>query len=138
MGKKFRNFFIVVLIICSFIGMSYYIYTTYSEIDITPEYEIKRTESTIPAETVENVEQQSQTIADILENVSQSVVGISRIKSHSNSIFSSKGSVDELGLGTGIIVSSNGYILSNCHVTGETLATCYVTLENGYTYKILL
>ena len=72
---------------------------------------------------------------DMVENVSQSVVGISKIKSHSNSIFSSNSSINELGLGTGIIVSSNGYILSNCHVTGETLSTCYITLENGYTYE---
>lgn len=135
MAKKIRNFSIIVLILCAFIGVSYYFYTTYMEIDITPEYEIKRTESTIPVETVENIEQESQTIADVLEKVSQSVVGISRIKSHSNSIFSSTGSIDELGLGTGIIVSNNGYILSNCHVTGETLSTCYVTLENGYTYE---
>ena len=28
-------------------------------------------------------------------------------------------SEDQLGLGTGVIVSSNGYILSNYHVTGE-------------------
>ena len=135
MAKKIRNFSIVVLIICTLISASYYFYTTYMEIDITPEYEISRVESTIPLQTVENVERESQTVADVLEKVSQSVVGISRIKSHSNSIFSSNGSVDELGLGTGIIVSNNGYILSNCHVTGETFSTCYVTLENGYTYE---
>ena len=52
-----------------------------------------------------------------------------------NSIFSSTGSYNELGLGTGIIVSSNGYILSNCHVTGEKSSTCYIILENGYTYE---
>lgn len=135
MSKKIRNFSFSILVISILIGIAYYFYTTYMQIDITPEYEIKRTESTIPAETVENIEQESQTIADVLEKVSQSVVGISRIKSHSNSIFSSNGSYNELGLGTGIIVSNNGYILSNCHVTGETLSTCYVTLENGYTYE---
>lgn len=135
MAKKIRNFFILVLIICCLVGIAYYLYTTYTKIDITPEYEIKRTGSTIQAETVENVEQESKTIADILEKVSQSVVGISKIKSRSNSIFSSTGSYNDLGLGTGIIVSSNGYILSNCHVTGEKLSTCYVTLENGYTYE---
>ena len=84
---------------------------------------------------MENIEQQTKTIADVLENVSQSVVGISKIKTHSNSIFSSNGSYNELGLGTGIIVSSNGYVLSNCHVTGEKLSSCYITLENGYTYE---
>ena len=135
MAKKIRNFSIFTLIICALVGLAYYFYTTYMEIDITPHYEISRTESTHPLETVENVEQQSQTVADVLEEVSQSVVGISRIKSHSNSIFSSSGSYNELGLGTGIIVSNNGYILSNCHVTGEELSTCYVTLENGYTYE---
>ena len=134
MIKKIRNFSITILIIAVLIGVSYYFYTTYMGIDITPEYEIKRTESTVQAQTVENIEQESQTIANVLEKVSQSVVGISKIKSHSNSIFSSSGSYNELGLGTGIIVSSNGYILSNCHVTGEKLSTCYVTLENGYTY----
>lgn len=132
---RIRNFFIFILIISALVGAGYYFYTTYMEIDITPNYEISRTESTIPLQTVENVEQQSQTVADVLENVSQSVVGISRIKSHSNSVFSSNGSYNELGLGTGIIVSSNGYILSNCHVTGEELSTCYITLENGYTYE---
>ena len=135
MAKKIRNFSIITLIICALIGVSYYFYTTYMQIDISPEYEFKRTESTVQLQTVENVEQESKTIADVLEKVSQSVVGISRIKSHSNSIFSSTGSYNELGLGTGIIVSNNGYILSNCHVTGEELSTCYITLENGYTYE---
>jgi len=135
MAKKIKNLVFIIFIISVLIGIAFYFYNTYSQIDITPEYEIKRTESTIPAETVENIEQESQTIADVLEKVSQSVVGISRIKSHSNSIFSSNGSYNELGLGTGIIISSNGYILSNCHVTGEELSTCYVTLENGYTYE---
>ena len=135
MAKKIRNLSFIVLIVCIFIGIAYYFYCTYKNIDITPEYNITRTESTIPVETVENIEQQSKTIADVLEKVSQSVVGISRIKSHSNAIFSSSGSIDELGLGTGMLVSSNGYILSNCHVTGEKFATCYVTLENGYTYE---
>ena len=36
-----------------------------------------------------------------------------------------------LGLGTGVIISQNGYILSNEHVTGQKLSTCYVTLEDG-------
>ena len=135
MKKLIRNFSIFTLIVCALIGVGYYLYTTYSEIEITPEYEINHTESTIQVQTVENIEQESKTIADVLEEVSQCVVGISRIKSHSNSIFSSNGSYNELGLGTGIIVSTNGYILSNCHVTGEQSSTCYITLENGYTYE---
>lgn len=135
MLKKVRNLLIITLIACAIIGVIYYFYSMYSQINIEPEYEIKRTESTIPLQTVENTYQESQTIADMLENVSKSVVGISRIKTHTNSIFSPKESINELGLGSGIIISNNGYILSNCHVTGEKSATCYITLENGYTYE---
>ena len=82
MLKKIRNFLILVLIICTLLGIAYYFYTTYKKIDITPEYEIKRTESTVPLQTVDNATQESQTIVDMLEKVSQSVVGISRIKTH--------------------------------------------------------
>ena len=133
--NKIKNFFTILLILFILAGVSYYIYSTYKKIDITPEYEIKRTESTIPLQTVENVTQESQSVADMLEKVSQCVVGISKIKTKSNSIFSSSNSINELGLGTGIIVSNNGYILSNCHVTGKKSSTCYITLENGYTYE---
>lgn len=133
--NKIKKFFTILLILFILAGVSYYIYSTYKKIDITPEYEIKRTESTIPLQTVENVTQESQSVSDMLEKVSQSVVGISKIKAKSNSIFSSSNSLNELGLGTGIIVSNNGYILSNCHVTGKKSSTCYITLENGYTYE---
>lgn len=47
----------------------------------------------------------------------------------------STASETELGLGTGVIVSSNGYILSNSHVTGEKYSTCYVTIEDKNTYR---
>ena len=103
MWKKIRNILIIILIVSVLAGISYYLYTTYTKIDITPEYEIKRTESTIPLQTVESATKESQSTADMLEKVSQSVVGISRIKTRTNSIFSSNGSINELGLGTGII-----------------------------------
>lgn len=132
---KIRNIILTFIVMLVLIGCAYFFYNTYNSIDITPQYEIKRTESTIDVQTVDNVIQNSTSISDMLEIVSNSIVGISKIKSRSNSIFSSNGSINELGLGTGVIVSSNGYILSNCHVTGEKYATCYITLENGYTYE---
>lgn len=135
MLKKFLRFLLILIVLCALIGFLYYCYITYNNINITPEYEIKRTESTILSPNVETIEENNKTISNVLEEVSQCVVGISKIKSHSGSIFSSDGSFSELGLGSGIIVSSNGYVLSNCHVTGEKLSTCYVTLENGYTYE---
>ena len=115
--------------------LSIYIYTTYSKIEIKSEnYEATKTQSTESAQTVEKVEEKSQTIADIIEETTKSVVGISKLKSAGNSILSNSNE-SELGLGTGIIVAENGYILSNAHVTGERYSKCYITLENGQNYE---
>lgn len=89
--------------------------------------------STIEEQTVESEEEKSQTIADMLEETTRKVVGISKLKDTGSSIFSSS-TENDLGLGTGIIVSTDGHILSNEHVTGSKYSKCYVTLENGNTY----
>lgn len=133
--NRIKNRILIILFAIVFIGLAYYVYITYNNINIVPEYDIKRLDTTTNLQTDNSISQNNQTIVNTLEKVSQAVVGISKIKSRSNSIFSSDGSIEELGLGTGILVSSNGYILSNCHVTGEELSTCYITLENGYTYE---
>ena len=41
----------------------------------------------------------------------------------------------KLGLGTGVIVSEDGYIITNEHVSGAKYSKCYVTLENGKEYQ---
>ena len=109
---------------------AYYLYNTYNNIEITSEYDVSKLNS---SNNEQSLAEKESNVSEMLEDVSSCVVGISKIKSHSNAIFSTS-SLNDLGIGTGIIVSDNGYILSNCHVTGEKLSTCYVTLENGYTY----
>ena len=59
---------------------------------------------------------------------------ISKIKNAGSTIFLND-SATSLGLGTGVIVSDNGYILTNEHVSGSKYGNCYVTLENGSTYN---
>ena len=114
--------------------LSIYIYTTYSKIEIKSEnYEATKTQSTESAQTVEKVEEKNKTIADIIEETTKSIVGISKLKNAGKSILSTSNEA-ELGLGTGIIISENGYILSNAHVTGEKYSKCYITLENGTNY----
>ena len=132
--KKNSKLFVVFLFILSLLYFGlYYIYVTYIDVKIEAEYEIQRTESTNYLQTVEEATEKNQTIADMIETVSSSVVGISKLRNNSSSIFSNNFS-SELGIGTGVIISSNGYILSNSHVTGEKYSSCYVTLENGNTY----
>ncbi len=136
--KKKKNKLINILISITFIILLsiivYYLYTTYRNIEIIDEYTVQKTSlSTEYEQTVESVEEKSKNIADVIENVTKSVCGISKLTTAGNSILSTA-TETELGLGTGIIVSSDGYILSNAHVTGEKYSTCYVTIEDGDTY----
>ena len=108
-----------------------FLYNTYANIEINQaDYKTERTISTANEQTVENVIENSEKISTMLEKAMGSVVGISKLKSNGNSIFSTSNE-DALGIGTGIIVTEDGYILSNEHVTGGKFSTCYITLESG-------
>lgn len=112
----------------------FYLYITYKNIEINPtNYEASRTLSTPDTQTVEETEEESKKVADVIEETTRKVVGISKLKNTGTSILS-KSTENELGLGTGMIVTEDGYILSNEHVTGNKYSKCYITLENGSTY----
>ena len=129
--KKVILTFIILLLAWIF---GFYLYTTYQNIEINPQnYETQKTQSTIQEQTVENVEENSKKVADVIEETTEKIVGISKLKNTGSSIFSNSDE-SELGLGTGIIVTSDGYILSNEHVTGSKYSKCYITLENGRNY----
>lgn len=70
----------------------------------------------------------------IIQDAVKSVVGISKLEQNGNSIFLTD-SQQKLGLGSGVILSENGYILTNQHVAGNKYGNCYVTLENGATHN---
>ena len=131
-GKKIITTTIIVFFLWIF---GFYIYVTYNNIEIyDSNYTTQRTESTIEEQTVEKAEAESKTVADVIEETVESVVGISKLKNAGTSIFSNS-TESQLGLGTGVIVTENGYILSNEHVTGSKYSKCYVTLENGNNYN---
>ncbi|MFQ9297272.1 MAG: S1C family serine protease [Clostridia bacterium] len=132
-NKKIKNTILALLIII-LLGISIYnIWLMYKNIEISNEYEGVRTSlSTNYAKNVDNSTDNSTQAVNMLETVTKSVVGISKLSSTGGSILNNIKS-DELGLGTGIIVSQDGYILSNSHVTGEKYSNCYVTVdENTY------
>lgn len=131
--KNNKIIIITILLMIAWFGI-FLLLNTYSRAQTnTSNYKTERLKSTDYAESVENIEQKSKNLADVIENVTKSVVGISKLKNTGNSILS-KSNESQLGLGTGVIVSSKGYILSNQHLTGERYSKCYVTLEDGRSF----
>lgn len=126
--KMIRNVIVAILLIFA----SFWIYKTYSKIDVQPEENIINIQRT--SQAIEEITQNDNKIEEMIEEANHSVVGISKIKNNGSSIFAKNG-VNQLGIGTGFIVSENGYIVTNEHVSGAKFSNCYVTLENGRTYN---
>ena len=73
-------------------------------------------------------------LQNLIENASYSIVGISKFNEKSTAIFA-QNSESKLGIGSGIILTSDGFILSNCETTGNVGENCFVNLKNGNTYQ---
>lgn len=64
--------------------------------------------------------------SDVAQSVLSTIVGV-------NSVFTQNGK-EVSSLGSGVVVTSDGYILTNQHVVTESPKTLSVTLENGKMY----
>ena len=129
--KTKRNIFIAFIIIVTTI-LIVSLVRLYSRIDISKSNEEIKVERTGTSST--NINENDESIENIIAETNYSVVGISKIEDVGDSVFS-ENAIEKLGLGTGIIVSSKGYIVTNMHVSGDKYSNCYVTLENGNSYK---
>ena len=129
--KTKRNIFIAFIIIVTTI-LIVSLVRLYSRIDISKSNEEIKVERTGTSST--NINENDESIENIIAETNYSVVGISKIEDVGDSVFS-ENAIEKLGLGTGIIVSSKGYIVTNMHVSGDKYSNCYMTLENGNSYK---
>ena len=100
------------------------LYDIYINIDVAPYENYVSVEKQAKEVSTEG----SDDISETLEIVSKSVVGISKITTNDPGIFSIN-SEKTLSLGSGIIVSDNGYILTNEHVSGNKYSKCYVSIQ---------
>ena len=75
---------------------------------------------------------EGEVVAQIAKDVSPSVVSIVVESTRQTSFF---GPVEQEGAGTGIIISKDGYVLTNKHVIGESATKVNVVANDGTTYE---
>ena len=129
--KKIKYIFKKLLVILLIASISIFLYQVFMELKKSSTNEETYGTKLSADEELEN---KTYDTSSIIERASKTVVGISKIRNIGSSAFLSD-STEDLGLGTGIIVSKKGYILTNQHVVGENEKSCYVTIENGKNYK---
>lgn len=134
--QRIKNYFLSVIICVLLVFITALLYLLYQNIYLpnTSMLTPQKVEGTRTSQTIEQAQQEDKTVTQVLEEINECVVGISKLKDTGNTIFLENGSTS-LGLGTGMIVTENGYILTNEHVSGAKYTTCYVTLPNGKNYK---
>ena len=91
-------------------------------------------QSRLPAQpnTQKSADPPVSQIAGVAQNAIPSVVGISVLKADSGSVFD-KSPAQNWGVGTGIIASTKGYIITNYHVAGGLNKRIVISLSDGRT-----
>ena len=130
---KTKEYIKTIIIVILLAIISVLLYNMYINIDIS-NYETSEYKSSKIQQTANVEETTTQDVTNVIEKASESVVGISKLQDNGSSIFL-KNSTSELAIGTGIIISEDGYILTNQHVSGNKYSTSYVTLPNGKEYN---
>lgn len=131
---RLKRFFMLVLLMILVSIFSILLYRMYEGIDVYAGEEESYKVQLMAQQTEVTQKEKEKDITEKINEITSSVVGISKIKNMGTSIFLND-SANQLGLGTGVIVSDNGYILTNEHVSGGKYSNCYVTLENGKNYN---
>lgn len=129
--NKIRNFILILFLIIATAAISILVYSMYVGIEVNY---IKEPYSAEKISASNVIEEEKTEITETLKKVTSSVVGISKMQNIGSAIFVD-GATAKLGIGTGVIVSENGYILTNQHVSGDKYSNCYITLENGKSYN---
>lgn len=129
--KKTKTMLIIVVIAICVGVISYKLFQMYTGIEVKDFNSVEAEKLSV---TVGEKVQEDESISQMLGVATNSVVGISKLKNNGNIIFSNNG-VSEMGIGSGVIVSEKGYILTNEHVSGDKSSGCYVTFGDGKSYN---
>ena len=129
--SKLKKFVLIFLCLVTVSVGSIFIYSMYSRTEVK-DYNINPSASATRLYNDAVVEEND--INGTLEEVTRCVVGISKIKNKGTTALNLNAAAS-LGLGSGVVISENGYIVTNWHVAGDRFSTCYITLENGNVYN---
>lgn len=129
--EKLRNQFIIFVLLITIILL---LCVLIMKIDVPKVSGTVKTNYEAEKLSTRSAEKVEKDTSKIIKDVTKSVVGVSKLEQNGNTIFL-EDAEKTLGLGSGIILSDNGYILSNEHVSGGKYSNCFVTLENGKVYN---
>lgn len=129
--NKLKRFFLMFFSLVLVSVGSILLYSVYLKIEVK---EVTPIANTTATRLYNDAVVENEDIESSLEDITRSIVGISKIKNNGETLLDLNATKD-LGLGSGVIFSSNGYIITNWHVAGEKYSSCYITLENGGTYN---
>ena len=129
--RKAKKILIISLVLVLIIFGSFKLIQIYNDIEVE-EFNTVKAER-LSGEISEGSNTSSNNVVDMLEHTTNSVVGISKLKNNGDTVFLEDG-VTQMGIGSGVIISEQGYILTNEHVSGQKNSICYVTMEDGKNY----
>lgn len=106
--RRIRNYIVGVIMSILIVIIIALIYLLYQNIYLpnTNLFMPQKVEVTRTSQTVEEARQENKTITQVIQQVNECIVGISKLKNPGNTIFSEDGA-SKLGLGTGMIVTDN-------------------------------
>ena len=130
--SKAKKVFGILLLIFVVSVTSIFLYNMYLNINVKSDVENIDGAGTAIRLSAEKEEETN--ISNTLEDTTKCVVGISKLKNNGDNIFE-KNATKNLSLGTGTLISDNGYIVTNWHLAGNKYSSCYVTLEDGEVYN---
>ena len=129
--SKFKKFFLIFICFIIVSVGSIFVYSLFTRTD-AKSYNISQNVLATRLNNDEVIEKEDN--INILEEATKCVVGISKIKNKGASILDIN-ATESLGFGSGVIISENGYIVTNWHVAGEKYSICYITLDSGNVYN---
>lgn len=128
-NRKMKKKIILTIFFMFFFIVIVYLYFLYCATDISA-YDNKKNENIVRLSGIQEEKDINNYLSNFVEENMECVVGISKIKNTGTDIFLKDG-LNKVEIGSGIIVTDNGYILTNEHVSGDKFEKCYVTFENG-------